>query len=1055
MSFAGLGILVGILIFLIRNALRGQTGNAAKPAGSAARGTSSARFGYSFDLPRKGWQHWPELTGQLSGGVARKFGNEGGLLLIPALLDDAPLNNETLAAAFLSAAGGTLKDANNGTRRAINLGGLAGTQFDFRTVRNGNDELWRARVLRGQRFAYFIAAFVDKKAESKIETAAGPLETLKIEEPAKVPDLTEGEKRFQRFFFNDSGIHAMHQGDYANALHLFRRSLTLGNDPVVLSNLCAAAERGGLQQIGYDEIQKAAPNRAGTPELLGYQARFEQQLGHLEASEETYRALFQGGFDDDDAFRDFAGLLWRREKKEEAYSLARARAERLKSAPARLLVASMEAESDPDQALATIELVLKEDPHHLRALIQKTETYADSGRYSEALAQTRALLDQGYEYPYIYFLKGRAELGLSLLREAQESLETARKGMPNDEGVVALQERVAGLLGQGNRAMLKEPIEPEPLPEKLAQVFLADPPSFDPGVHQAYYPLVSRVHSFKKNERFKTTDYSYLAVTGPEGARMYTVFQFPVDPLSERVYVNELSVKTPDGKVVQGDQESYFVMDDSSRGMSSHKQILHIPVPGVVPGALVRLVLTRQLLGISTELPYRIETLSCRVPALMSTVSLKGDLAETTIEVPPESELLEREEDRITWVLREPEPAVAEPFCPPYLETLPLYRIGPRASSWPEAASEYALRVIRDIESQEVKELASRIAGAASNNEERLLQVVRFLQSEIRYIAIEFGSRGIEPASPQDTISRKYGDCKDQAVLGTALLRSLGVKAWPALVSTESAVAENMPSLDQFNHMVIYADIDGGRFADPTQRYQDPRLVVPAGLGGRTALVLTENPQLVKIPAYPADSSSVVVERMVQREGDMLTADESVTLSGYFGGSMRGFLSGVNSEVHAMVLQDLFVSSGVPLRLKSVQVQDLADPSLPLRLRCNFERPHGFISGANPAVLPFVSWESYLIEVRANAARRHPFELPYPTIISARSQYGIPGAHAETTSGQNDYAKFSMSVEPSGNSFSIRYECRTNAVRGGPANFAAVSAMSLEATAGLHKPLVL
>lgn len=1062
MTLGSIALLLFILGLIVRYASNNSSSSAnsvpqrqvsqlsAPRNGKSSRGGNSERFGYRFELP-KGWSNWDNINMQIGGGTARSFQGGGGFVLIPATIDDANLNNETLAAAFFSGAGTSLRDANNGTRKAIKHKELSGTQFEFRTNRDGLDEMWVARIFRGQRIAYFAAVFMTRAKDSKIDQLAGVLDLVALEEPLTKPELTAYELACMRHFFNHCGIHALHQGNFAQAVELFQKSLIIENDTTVLGNLCAAAERGGFFQLGYDEIQKRIPNHLGTPELLAYQARFEQQLGQLDAAETTYRALFSGDFDDEEVFRDFAGLLWRRDKKEEAYTLAQKRAEQVRSTGSRLLLANMEAETDPDRAIETITSVLRDDPSNVRALIQKAETLADAGRYSESMAEVRIILDQGYEYPYVYFLKGRAELGLSLLREAQQSLELARKGMPNDEATIALQERVAGLLGQGSRAILKEPIDPLPLPAMLAEFFTQKAPAFDPGAHQAYYALVGRTYHFQKNERFKTTEHSHLVITGPEGARMYTVLQLPIDPLSERVYVNELTVHTADGKVLQGDPESYFVMDDASRGVSTHKQLLHIPVPGLSPGATVKMVLTR-LQGNSTTMPFRLDTFSCRVPALKSYVSVSGDIADTEALLPPGCQLFSNESGRLTWVAEKPEPAVMEICCPPMYDTLPSYRIGAKSGSWLEVSREYVERVERDLSPEPVRELATSLGAEASTDLDRITAVMQFLQSQIRYVAIEFGARGIEPAAPHETLSRKYGDCKDQAILGVALLRALNVNAWPALVHTDADIVPEIPSLDQFNHMVIFTSIEGGRFFDPTQRHHHPAMVVPANLGRKHALILKEDAELKKTPDYPAHASRVTAERQIRRNGDGLMAQESAAIDGYFAGSLRGFLSTMNPEMHAPALQDLFVSSGLPLRVRSVRVSDLEDCTKPLRLDMELESPRGFISGAS-AVVPLSTWESYLIEIQPRPGRRHRFEIPYPTTVISRSRYEIPGARIHSVSGENAFAKFSLDIKTDPQSFTLQYECSTCALRGKPEEFDSVSAMSLEATGLLHKPV--
>ena len=70
---------------------------------------------------------------------------------------------------------------------------------------------------------------------------------------------------------------------------------------------------------------------------------------------------------------------------------------------------------------------------------------------------------------------------------------------------------------------------------------------------------------------------------------------------------------------------------------------------------------------------------------------------------------------------------------------------------------------------------------------ERIAAVLRFVQDEIRYTGIELGDRGYRPTSPNEMIDRRFGDSQDKTLLAARLLRTLGVDADPALVSTAGA----------------------------------------------------------------------------------------------------------------------------------------------------------------------------------------------------------------------------------------------------------------------------
>ncbi|MDF1741304.1 MAG: DUF3857 domain-containing protein [Verrucomicrobiales bacterium] len=100
---------------------------------------------------------------------------------------------------------------------------------------------------------------------------------------------------------------------------------------------------------------------------------------------------------------------------------------------------------------------------------------------------------------------------------------------------------------------------------------------------------------------------------------------------------------------------------------------------------------------------------------------------------------------------------------------------------------------------------------------------LRFVQDEIRYLGTFEGVHTHQPYSLEEINSRRYGDCKDKAILLTSMLRNLGIRACPALVNTQigGAVTSVIPSVAAFDHVVVKITIDQRDFwVDPTMTFQ-------------------------------------------------------------------------------------------------------------------------------------------------------------------------------------------------------------------------------------------
>lgn len=113
-----------------------------------------------------------------------------------------------------------------------------------------------------------------------------------------------------------------------------------------------------------------------------------------------------------------------------------------------------------------------------------------------------------------------------------------------------------------------------------------------------------------------------------------------------------------------------------------------------------------------------------------------------------------------------------------------------------------------------LKTRAKQWKQTAKNSLDYISQAVRFVQKDIRYWGIETGVNSHLPSLPSETASRRYGDCKDKAVLLTALLRENGIESYPALVSgsNTSFVFKRLATPSAFDHVITTFFLEGKQY---------------------------------------------------------------------------------------------------------------------------------------------------------------------------------------------------------------------------------------------------
>jgi transglutaminase-like putative cysteine protease len=204
-----------------------------------------------------------------------------------------------------------------------------------------------------------------------------------------------------------------------------------------------------------------------------------------------------------------------------------------------------------------------------------------------------------------------------------------------------------------------------------------------------------------------------------------------------------------------------------------------------------------------------------------------------------------------------------------------------------------------------LKQWVDTARADATSTEEFLLRATRFVQDQIRYVAVEVGMSRRRPTEPAVVFERRYGDCKDKTALLVAMLRAGGVLARPALVSsTRGRSLDNWAESPlAFDHVIVRVEPKEGHplWIDPTATLQGGGIERMAFSPFDRALELDPaNTKLEKTKREPSDDPSPFVrdEFRVGKPGtDEETMLDSVQVyRGEMADSMRATLRAVAKE---------------------------------------------------------------------------------------------------------------------------------------------------------------
>jgi len=107
--------------------------------------------------------------------------------------------------------------------------------------------------------------------------------------------------------------------------------------------------------------------------------------------------------------------------------------------------------------------------------------------------------------------------------------------------------------------------------------------------------------------------------------------------------------------------------------------------------------------------------------------------------------------------------------------------------------------------SPEIKQKVAALTSPAATQLAKMQALAKFVQSDIRYVAIELGIGGWQPHPAPEIFMHRYGDCKDKATLLSSMLHEIGVDSFFVSINTErgGAAPDRPPMIGWFNHEIL------------------------------------------------------------------------------------------------------------------------------------------------------------------------------------------------------------------------------------------------------------
>jgi transglutaminase-like putative cysteine protease/tetratricopeptide (TPR) repeat protein len=434
-------------------------------------------------------------------------------------------------------------------------------------------------------------------------------------------------------------------------------------------------------------------------------------------------------------------------------------------------------------------------------------------------------------------------------------------------------------------------------------------------------------------------------------------------------------------------------------GIYSDRRVLRAPLPAIAPGSVLEAETTvvdtepvlagggnQEFFFGRTDVPMRRVRLVLDAPA---SLPLRAKAFRLENLAPKRTERDGRVEivyDATALPKVEP----GEPSGPDDLPTWPVVRFSTGAS-WQEIASRYGAIVDDRIRKVDLRSTAKGAAAGAKGREAIASRLLAWLRKNVRYEALELGQASVVPRLPNETMTRKFGDCKDQATLLVALLRALGQPASVALLSTRPGadVDPELPGFNDFDHAIVAVSGNPTLWIDTTNELSRAG-ELPPGDSGRLALIAEANSTgLVRTPELRPAANRVVETRTIHlAEQGAARIVELSEATGALDQELRGIVmesAEQNREALLPYVRNMYNAE----ELTAVKHPDPFDLQLPFRIELDAAKCRvGFTSSKEavawlspsllldrfPGALSGVPDE----EEKKPKPRRSPFRIPLP-----------------------------------------------------------------------------
>ena len=634
------------------------------------------------------------------------------------------------------------------------------------------------------------------------------------------------------------------------------------------------------------------------------------------------------------------------------------------------------------------------------------------GRYEEARAISEETIAKDRNNYKTWTTQGKILFYSRNYREAEKSLTKALSLKPDNEDAKSFLSATKAFLGKADNRTLQKPITP--VEERTASIKSLLSPSAKKAGTEGDFPAVVHYHKealkAEKGSNWVRTDEMLMEILDLRGTAIYREFTFDFLPGFDRIYINALEVYDSNWNLKQKvGLNGAYITYATEIGGGNESQTAHFPLQELEPGDFIYVQFSRTNIENKGMIPYTDYVSSSDVPVGKSIFRIYADPNRFVTE---EYGPLEKKTFKggVEWSIENPVIVRKEMYMPVYRDFgAGLMLTGKQ--EWKNVGEDYQNLIKHQFkQAVSVREKAFEVRGSRIGDE-AVKAIVNFVRHDIRYRDVRFGGHSLIPQTAEVTLKERRGDCKDMALLLKEMLEAIGVKSHLVAIHLTEEGFEQLPTIQQFNHMILYIpkqDKISERWIDATDKTGNDR-PVPLDMEGKVALIIDDdNSKVVTTPILEDNQEhQIAIEHRLHIGTDgACEFRDSVTLQGKFASAIRNKFFSHDVKEQETLLED-FLASGVPdVSIGNVRIENLNEFNKPLIIVNTYASKGYFGQGGSELKGRFPNvWERSLFKIPKVSKRHHPIRMPHETQFSYTLKVTAPSGHTVTITPPKAYPK--------------------------------------------------